>query len=258
LFTEYTEFAIEVAKQAGKIVMDFHDRRMEPIWTDRHHFKTAADDASEALIQERIRARYPGHNIYSEEGGMLNKQSRYTWVWDAVDGTMPLFTGLSDHFAVCGALCDGDVPILGVVNAPKRAELYIGEIGGGAYCNGVPIWVSAEIDISRCLMGIDSGKFNRAAHLPFLERAFQPDGICHTVDYLCASMPLVFVARGMLQAYFATSLEPEDMAAAVAIIRAAGGKVTNHAGEEWTIKDPSILTANPVLHAKLGEFFRLF
>lgn len=258
MFSLETEFAIEVAKRAGAVILDFHSRRMEPIWTGRSHFKTAADDASEAIIREMIHARFPDHNMWSEEGGQTEKGSIYTWVWDAVDGTIPMFTGISDHFAVCGALFDGKKPILGVANAVKRGELYVGEIGQGSFCNEQQIRVSDETEISRVLMGIDSGKENRAAHIPYLQRAYQPDGIICTIHTGCASVPLLLVASGVMHAYLATSLEPEDMAAVVPIIREAGGTVTNLRGEEWTLGDISILAANPVLHEKLGKFFGIF
>lgn len=258
MFSPELEFAIEIATKAGKVVAGFYDRRMEQVWTGRTHFKTAADDASEALIRKMIHARYPDHNIWSEEGGRSDKGSSYTWVWDAVDGTIPMFTGICDHFSVCGALCERKTPILGVANAVKRGEFYAGEIGKGAYCNLRPIHVSNETEISHLIMGFDSGKHNRAAHVPFFERAMQPDGITCPMMSGCASVPLLLVASGVMHAYLATSLEPEDMAVAVPIIRESGGVVTNLKGEEWKLGDVSILAANPVLHEKLGKFFGLF
>lgn len=250
-------FAIDVAKEAGEVIRGFYDRRMEQVWTGRSHFKTVADDASEALIRKRIHLAFPNHNIWSEEGGKSEKGSPYTWVWDAVDGTIPLFTGSSDHFSVCGALCKGTTPILGVGNAVKRGELYVAQVGGGAYCNDKQIRVSEETEIGHVIMGMDSGKANRIAHLPFMEKAYGPDGIVVALGSGCASVPLFLVASGAIHAYLATSLEPEDMAAAVPIIREAGGKVTNLAGEEWKLGDVSILAANPVLHEKLFNFFEL-
>lgn len=253
----YLEFAVGVAKEAGEVVRSFYDRRMDQVWTGRTHFKTVADDASEELIRRRIHENYPDHNMWSEEGGKSNRGSRHTWVWDAVDGTIPMFFGISDHFAVCGALCDGPTPILGVGNVVRRGEIYSAQIGGGAYCNGRLIGVSNETEIGHVVMGIDSGKYSRDAHIPFLQKACGPGGIVAHLSSGCASVPLFLVASGNLHAYLATSLEPEDMAAAVPIIREAGGKVTNLKGEEWTLGDVSILAANPVLHGKLFKFFEL-
>lgn len=258
MLSQDLEFAIEVAAQAGKIVSDFYERRLEQTWTSRSHFKTAADEASESLIRKMLGERYPDYNVWSEEGGKSNLGHRYTWVWDAIDGTIPMFFGTSDHFSVCGALCDGTTPILGVANAVKRGEMYAAEFGSGAYRNGDPIHVSDETEIGHVVMGIDSGKYSRDAHIPFIRKACGPGGIVTHLSSGCASVPLLFVASGNLHAYLATSLEAEDMAAAVSIIREAGGKVTNLKGEEWQLGDQSILAANPVLHTKLGKFFEIF
>ncbi|TSC67728.1 MAG: myo-inositol-1(or 4)-monophosphatase, partial [Parcubacteria group bacterium Gr01-1014_66] len=131
MFSDETLYAAEIAKKAGKVVLGFHKRRLKRNWTSRHYFKTDADDASEKLIQRMIRARYTDYNVWSGEGGRSDKGSSYTWVWDAVDGTIPMYTGISDHFSVCGALCEGKRPILGVANAVGRGEFYLAEVGKG-------------------------------------------------------------------------------------------------------------------------------
>lgn len=253
-----TLFAVQVAKAAGVVVADFNKRRAGQVWTSRSHFRTAVDDASEAVIRKMFHDQYPDHNMWSEEGGKSDRGSNFTWVWDAIDGTIPMFHGTSDHFSVCGALCDGNIPILGVANAVGRGEMYVAEVGKGSFCNDNPVQVSKEVEIGHVIIGIDSGKSNRLAHMPYLEKAFGPDGVMVVFASGCASVPLLLVASGAYHAYLATSLEPEDMAAAVVIIRGAGGKVTNLKGEEWRLGDVSILAANPILHEKLGKFFELF
>jgi len=119
-------------------------------------------------------------------------------------------------------------------------------------------------------MGLDDGKetadFRRDSMAPFWQQAAGPKGVTTVVRYACASSALCQVASGRanpnlpfvgrLDAYLAGSLEPWDMAASVAIIREAGGKVTNLIGEEWTLRDPSILAANPELHSSLRKYFQ--
>lgn len=257
-FSDEARFALVVATEAGQTIRTFFDRRMELTWTSRSHFKTAVDDMSEAIIRRALDRQYPNDNVWSEEGGRSERKSRRTWVWDAVDGTILLFTGICDHFSVCGALCVDGIPVLGVANAVGRKEMYCAEVGKGAYCNGKKIRVSPETEISRVIMGIDSGKEDRTAHLPFIARAYQPDGLQYCFSIPCASVPLLLVASGVVHAYLATSLSPEDMAAAVSIVQEAGGKVTTLNGGSWKLGDCSILAANPELHAKLGKFFGIF
>ena len=253
----YLEFMVELAQRAGRVVMGhFNSGSLQKEWVSRTSFSTAADKEVGELLRRAVAVSYPEYNVISEEFPELAKGSRYTWVFDELDGTIPFRTGM-DTFSVCIALCDGTVPIAGVVYAPKRNELYVAAKGLEATLNGVPIHVSLETNVNHVLMGVDSGKATeydpdaRRRKIPYLQKLLGPDGIACDLNFGCASIPLCFTARGEHQAYLATSLNPEDMAAAVVIIREAGGKVTNLKGGEWQLGDPSILAANPILHEKL-------
>jgi len=176
------------------------------------------------------------------------------FVIDELDGTNPFVWGFSDYFSFCIALCENDVPILGVVYTPKRREIYVAKASKGSTCNGACIRVSDLSDLSKVWMGVDSGKTHRTSDIPFIEKAKSDGGLAGVVTGGCASVPLCLVASGRLHAYLGTNLEPEDMTAAVVVIRGAGGKVTNLEGDEWKFGDRTILAANPVLHQKLFHY----
>lgn len=250
------EFAIDVAQRAGSKLLTYHRQSMDAMWTGRNHFKTQADEEIDILAHTMVNLRYPDHGWYSEEGGFRWEGSADCWVVDALDGTINFLTGWSDHFAFCIAHCFASYADIGVVNAPLRKEFYAAEKGKGAFLNGKPISVSPLTEINKVLMWIGSGKHNRDAHIPYLKRLMQPDGVALPMTTGCASVPLCLVASGVIHAFLATSLSPEDMAAAVVIIREAGGKVTNLNGDEWTLRDPSILAANPSLHEQLMELLK--
>ena len=48
---------------------------------------TEADRASEKLIVERLRARWPQHGIVAEEGTRSEMEADYRWYVDPLDGT---------------------------------------------------------------------------------------------------------------------------------------------------------------------------
>src|SRR3989344_4632913 len=235
-YRELLAFATDVATQAGSLILDFRKRRLDKEWTSARHFKTAADDASDDLMRKFIAERFPGYNILSEEGAPHMQGSPLTWVLDGVDGTIGYATGINDHYSVCVGLCENGVPIVGVVNAVGRGELYTAMKGNGAFLTKgtmcEPVSVSDFADVSKVLMGMDSGKENKNSDIPYLQRLKAADGVSCVMSHGCASVPMVLVASGAMQAYLATSLRPEDMAAAAPIIREAGGKVTNLAGDE--------------------------
>ncbi|MBI2045180.1 inositol monophosphatase [Candidatus Pacearchaeota archaeon] len=252
---DYLNFAIETAKQAGKILLDNYGKIKNLEYNTRQHFTTRVDQESDELIRKRIKENFPDHNIYSEEDADLNKGHEFSWVIDPLDGTIPYVYGITDHFGVCIALVKNKIPIVGVIYAPKRDELYYAEKGKGAFCNNKPIKTSLEKTISHAIMGLDPGKetsyFKRAVLGRYMEKVYSPKGISCAVCSGCASVPLCLVASGKLHAYMALSLEPWDMAAAVVINMEAGAKVTNIHGKEWNILDKSILVSNSILHEKL-------
>lgn len=251
----YKDFAISTAKEAGLILMSNYGKMQELEWNAKQHFRTEVDRMNDELIRKRIKEDFPGHNIYSEENKGINRNSEFSWVFDPLDGTIPYRYGTTDHFSVCIALAFRKTPILGVIYAPKREELYYAEQGKGAFCNNKKISVSLEENINNVIMGLDGGKetrfFKRANIASYIERLYSPDGITCFLASGCASVPLALTASGKLHAYIALSLEPWDMAAAVVLNREAGAKVTDINGKEWELGDASILVANPILHEKL-------
>lgn len=260
-YYEYLPFAINLATEAGIIQMQNYHKAHKVEWYDRQQFRSEVDTVIGKMVREEIESAFPTHNIISEEVPEKIGDSDFTWVVDELDGTGPYLRGITDHFSFCIALCLGKKPILGVINIPKIKQLFLATDGMGAFVvetfGTKKVSVNKTSDINKVWMGIDSGKFSRTAHLPYMARALENDGISCPLQSGCASVPLCQVANGQIDAYLATSLNPEDMAAAVIINREAGAKVTNLKGEEWQLGDCSILAANPTLHHKLSEFFRI-
>lgn len=259
--SNYLQFAIETALESGnEILMKNYGKMQELEWNAKQHFRTEVDRMSDELIRRKIKENFPEHNIYSEENEGVNQSSEFSWVVDPLDGTIPYRYRITDHFSVCISLIKGKTPIVGVIYAPKRGELYHAEQRKGAFCNDKLISVSLEENIHRAVIGLDGGKetetFRRENLASFIKRIYSPDGITCFTSSGCASVPLCLTASGKLHAYMAPSLEPWDMAAAVIINREAGGKVTNLNNEEWDIKDESIVTANSKLHGKLLDLLK--
>ena len=186
----------------------------------------------------------------------MDKGSPVKVVIDPIDGTIPYTTFINEHWGVCLGVCFQRVPIIGVIYAPGREQMYYAAFGLGAFVNGVRIQVSSETDVNRMFMGVDPGKENKEAYVQYIARLMKPDGIVTALQGGCASGPMCFVAEGKIHAYLATSLNPEDIAAAAIIAHEAGAKVSTVDGRDWLLGEPSILMANPVLHAKLLEMFK--
>lgn len=256
----YLEFAINTARDAGKILMQNYGKMHQLEWKLRTNFKTQVDDESDALIRERIHSKFPNHNIYSEENKDKLGKGIFSWIIDPLDGTIPYTYGFCDHFSVCISLAREKEPILGVIYAPLREELYFAEKGKGAFCNHNKIKVALEENVNKSIIGAGAGKetpeFSRIEQMEYERKLYSKNGVTITINTGCASLPLAFVAKGVIHGCAYPNLEPWDMAAAVVICREAGAKVTNIRGKEWNLGDLSIIVANPSLHNKLMELMR--
>src|SRR3982751_3831601 len=62
-------FAIEIARDAGRLLLEKFDRNIKVSKKGDINLVTEADLASESLIIERIKSYYPKHSILAEESG---------------------------------------------------------------------------------------------------------------------------------------------------------------------------------------------
>ena len=96
---------------------------------------TEADRASEKLIVERLKARFPDHGILAEEGSGHESPSEYRWYVDPLDGTTNFAHGYPVYNVTLALEKAGEL-IAGVIFDPNRDELFTCEKGGGAFLNG--------------------------------------------------------------------------------------------------------------------------
>ncbi len=96
---------------------------------------TEVDFESERAIIEIIQKEFPKHNILSEETGLKNNNSRYTWIIDPLDGTSNYAAGLP-WFGVLIAVFQDKVPFIAGAYIPITDKLYLAESGKGAFMNG--------------------------------------------------------------------------------------------------------------------------
>ncbi|HIH17781.1 MAG TPA: inositol monophosphatase [Nanoarchaeota archaeon] len=253
------DFAVETARKAGEILMSNYNHVKiidSSHSSDLTDLKTLADVDSDNLIRDAIARNFPDHNIISEEEKAKEVESEYTWVVDPLDGTIPYTYMTSDHFSVSIGLCRGKKPILGVIYAPLRNELYAALEGDGATLNGTPIKTSTLTEMSKAIIGAEYGHEKRTNTLDFHRKILIPEGVRYVLTLGCATLPLAFVASGKIHAYYSSHLEPWDLSAAAVINKEAGSKVTTLDGKVWELGDESILCANPTLHKNLMEFFK--
>jgi len=91
---QYLEFAKKLAKEAEEISLKYFSFEVERIIKEDNTPLTKADTEINDLVIKRINEIYPEHSIYGEEKSELKENSKYIWVCDPIDGTMPFSNGL--------------------------------------------------------------------------------------------------------------------------------------------------------------------
>ncbi|MEE6259709.1 inositol monophosphatase family protein [Plantactinospora sonchi] len=129
---EAQQFAVEAATAAGRLLRegvrgDINVRAKGP-----GDVVTDLDFAAERLLVDRIRERFPDHEIFAEEGGRYAAaEDTWTWLVDPLDGTNNVAIGLP-AYVVGLALCADRVPVLGVVHDPISGRTWSAVRGHGA------------------------------------------------------------------------------------------------------------------------------
>jgi myo-inositol-1(or 4)-monophosphatase len=258
LMPSYVETSAEIAREAGALLLEYFERKIPFELKGEHDLVTEADRASERLIVERLRARYPEHSIVAEEGGGLEAQPEYRWHVDPLDGTTN-FAHSFPMFNVTLALERAGELIAGVVFDPLRGEMFSAERGAGAFLNDKPIRVSAAARIEDSLVatGFPSRKRHQNVNVHFFyQLAMATHGVRRAGS---AALDLAYVACGRLDGFWEFGLSSWDMAAGILLIEEAGGECSDMRGGPYDLRGPHLLADNGAIHdGMLGLFAEVF
>ena len=214
---------------------------------------TDADLASQAAIRAEIAARFPHHLFVGEEKTSQVEvgDDDFVWLVDPLDGTTNYIHGYP-CYAVSIAVARGRELLAGVIYDPLANELFFAEQGRGAWCNGERLKTSNVASVGEALVAVS---------LPPRVGPETPDlaDFIRMVQYSqavrrsgSAALNLAYVAHGRLDAFWATKIQPWDVAAGVLLVREAGGIVTGRDGGEFDVWRPHFVSAaGAQLHGEL-------
>ena len=253
----YLEVAEKTAREAGVVLLENLGKVKKIEFKAKNSLVTEVDKLSEEIIINNIKKSFPSHDIFAEESGRHSENSDYLWLIDPIDGTTN-YAHAYPFFSISIALeVKGEVEI-GLVYDPVKDEMFTAEAGKGAYLNGELIKVSKSdsIEHSNVCTGFmhevewmveanikHFGNFIRRA------RAVRRDG--------SAALDVCYVACGRFDGFWELGLNPWDTAAAVLILKEAGGQVTTFSGDEYRIYLKEILASNSIIHGQMMEILAL-
>src|SRR6202451_137114 len=252
-----------IAREAGALLMDHFHQHLKVEYKGEADLVTAADRAAEAMIRDRIRQRWPGHDVLGEEQGLSDQGSEYRWYVDPLDGTTNFAHGYP-VFCVSIALERQGLEqkgerIAAVVYDPTRDELFSAEPGRGARLNGETIHVSKTAALKESLLatGFPSHKRHKNPNIHFYSQiTLQTHGVRRAGS---AALDLCNVASGRFDGFWEFNLNPWDTAAGALIVEEAGGRVSRFDGSPFEIVSREKVATNGLVHdALLHEFAEIF
>ena len=187
--------------------------------------KAASDRILEDVIVANLSAT--GMDILSEEAGLVSagNEDGLRWVVDPLDGTVNFIRGLAPC-SVSLALCQGDVPLLGVIGEYPSGKVAWGGAGQGSFISNIPIRVSSVNDKQQAVIctGFPSRFEFDIEGMQWISSTFASYAKVRMLG--AASLSLLHVAKGGADVYSEREIMIWDVAAGLAIVQGAGGYFT--------------------------------
>jgi myo-inositol-1(or 4)-monophosphatase len=247
---KYKELAISASLEAGKLLMT-HFNSINDFKTKKNAgIVTKADTESETLITDILRKGTPEFGVLAEEDGTKGNQD-IKWIIDPLDGTTNFFHGFP-HFNVSIALEYKKELIVGVVHNPVNGDVYHCTKGSGSYKNKELIRVSNTDQLKLSLLGTGFAYMRGNELNSALELFKKFTDLTHGIRRPgAAALDLCYVAEGIYDGFYESTLNPWDLAAGVLLVQEAGGTVTNYKGDKISIYGNDVVASNGAIHDQI-------
>ncbi len=218
-------------------------------------FATEVDLAIERQVVEALK-RETGIEVHGEEYGGADVESPLVWVLDPIDGTFNYAAGSPMAAILLGLVRDGE-PVAGLTWLPFTGERFTGVVGKPLRSNGVEQPPLQPAKLADSIVGVSTFNVDSRGRVPGRYRLAVIENLSRACSRMrmhgATGVDLAYTAAGILGGAISFSGHVWDHAAGVALVRAAGGVVTDLSGAGWTVQSPSALVGVPGTHGELLE-----
>jgi 3'(2'), 5'-bisphosphate nucleotidase len=251
--------ASELARQAGRILLELYASEFGVDWKSATEPVTEADRRANAFLVAGLRAQFADDGVVAEEnaehGDALSRPR--CWFVDPLDGTKE-FIAKNGEFAVMLGLAIAGEATLGVVYQPVTDKLYRGVLGQGASLiqGGVSraLTVSARSEPAELRLVVSrSHRSNKT------DRVVQRLGIRD--EQVSGSVGLkvgrIVERDADLYVHMSARSSRWDACGPEAILRAAGGRFTDLLGRPLDYRSDQLKNVHGLLACNAAAFDRV-
>lgn len=248
---ECMDHCVEVTKKAGQMIREALQKDIAVMQkSSPFDLVTETDQKVEQLIISSIKEKYPTHSFIGEESVAAGAPSvlteNPTWIIDPVDGTTNFvhrfpFVSVSIGFTVKKEI------EFGIVYSCIEDKMYTARKGKGAFCNGVPIKVSGQKDISQSLVLTEMGFKKDPEHFKTMlanVKTILTIPVHGIRSPGSAAVNMCLVACGSADAYYHMGIHCWDMAGGAAVVTEAGGVIMDISGGPFDLMSRRLIIAS--------------
>lgn len=208
---------------------------------------TQADRDAEQAMRAVLARHRPQDAILGEEFGATEGTSGLTWILDPIDGTRAFLCGAASWGVLIG-LSDGRDVIYGLIDQPYTGERFEGGLGRARLNRGNedrPLAVRATTDLAAATLMTTFPEIGTPAEAQAFGRVA---GRVRLTRYGLDCYAYGLLALGQVDLVIEAGLQSYDIAGPMAVVRAAGGIVTDWQGGPADQGGQVIAAATPALH----------
>ena len=250
----YASLALEVAAEAGTLLLGGYRSRPTPTEKARRDLVTEFDLKSEQLIVERLSSATPELGLIAEEGGGVRKP--LCWFCDPLDGTTNFVHG-HPSWAVSIGLLEQGQPVAGAVVAPALGLSWTAFAGGPAKRSGEICHVSETSELEQALVATGFPPDRQTAPANNLDAFAGVKKVVRGVRRCgSAALDMCLVADGTYDAYWERRLNAWDLAAGAAVVLSAGGTLSALDGGVVDLNVGHLIASNGRIHGALQHLVK--
>lgn len=249
----------QTALKCGEVILNAHSEMLQiEVKSSLKDLVTDYDVKVQQLATQKLKEAFPECTFFCEENGLQgNLYAPLVFIIDPIDGTSNFIHQLHHSCVSIGCMSHGEL-IAGVVFDPYKNELFSASKGQGAFLNQKQIHV-AEANLQSSLVMFGTSPYNQEQQKDTISKMEKIYPLCLDLRRSgSAALDICYTACGRAGLYFEGVVSLWDYAAAMMILKEAGGISCNYDGRPIPFdgRKSSVLTGSEESVQKALSIFK--